>query len=177
MTFGSVRQEYALEIQEENLSPSPSPLAMVETARLETLDIHTVRELWSKTYNAYGKPDWAHIYPYYHPDVVFQDSIQRIEGIKEFTALCERLTKRCEKLQMEIHCVAQHSNTILMDWTMTMVFKKSPSTPIFGSTKLTLHEDGRIIEQRDYYDLWGDIFNGIPYFKRTYRKFMRKVFG
>ena len=38
-----------------------------------------------------------------------------------------------------------------------------------------LHEDGRIIEQRDYYDLWGDIFNGIPYFKRPYRRFMRKV--
>jgi hypothetical protein len=60
---------------------------------------------------------------------------------------------------------------------MTMAFKKFPSTPIYGSTKLTLHEDGRIIEQRDYSDLWGDIFNGIPYFKRAYRKFMRRYFG
>ena len=42
---------------------------------------------------------------------------------------------------------------------------------------LTLHEDGRIISQRDYYDLWGDIFNGIPWFVRRYRKFMRKKFG
>jgi hypothetical protein len=25
--------------------------------------------------------------------------------------------------------------------------------------------------------MWGDIFNGIPYFKKTYRKFMRKHFG
>ncbi len=44
-------------------------------------------------------------------------------------------------------------------------------------TKLTLHEDGRIIGQRDYYDLWGDIFNGIPVFRRVYRGFMRKYFG
>ena len=154
-----------------------TPVENGETGRLKTLDINTVRELWSKTYNANGKPDWAHIYPHYHPEVVFQDSIQRIEGIEEFVALCERLTKRCEKLQMEIHSIAKNANAILMDWTMTMVFKTSPSTPIYGSTKLLLHEDGRIIEQRDYYDLWGDIFNGIPYFRKAYRKFMRRIFG
>ena len=145
--------------------------------RLKPLDVFTVRELWSKTYNSEGKPDWSHIFPYYHPRIVFQDSIQRIEGLEGFLAMCRRLTRRCEKLQMEIHAIAQQDNVILMDWTMTMVFKKFPSTPIYGSTKLTLHEDGRIIEQRDYSDLWGDIFNGIPYFKKAYRKFMRRYFG
>lgn len=157
--------------------PGPASVAAVETGQLRPLDVDTVRELWSKTYNREGKPDWSHIYPYYHPDIVFQDCIQRIEGINEFVALCERLTKRCEKLQMDIHSVAQNGNVIFMDWTMTMVFKKSPSTPIYGSTKLTLHPDGRIIAQRDHYDLWGDIFNGIPYFKGPYRRFMRRVFG
>jgi limonene-1,2-epoxide hydrolase len=156
---------------------SLTPVEDSETGRLKALDVNTVRELWSKTYNPNGKPDWSHLYPYYHPDVVFQDSIQRIEGIQEFVALCERLTKRSESLRMEILSIAQDSNTILMDWIMTMAFKKYPSTPVYGSTKLILHEDGRIIEQRDYFDLWGDIFNGIPYFKKSYRKFMRKVFG
>ena len=65
----------------ENLSPAPN--ADSEPGRLRTLDVNTVREFWSKTYNANGKPDWSHIYPYYHPDIVFQDSIQRIEGIEE----------------------------------------------------------------------------------------------
>jgi limonene-1,2-epoxide hydrolase len=156
---------------------SSASVENVESCYLKKLDIHTVRELWSKTYNAIGKPDWSHLYPYYHPDVVFQDSIQRIEGIQEFTALCERLTERCENIQMEILSIAQDSNTIIMDWIMTMAFKKYPPTPVYGSTKLILHDDGRIIAQRDYFDLWGDIFNGIPYFKKTYRKFMRRVFG
>ena len=156
---------------------SLTPIENNETYQLKTLDINTVRELWSKTYNANGKPDWSHLYPYYHPDIVFQDSIQRIEGIKEFVALCERLTERCENLQMEILSISQDSNIILMDWIMTMSFKKYPNTPVYGSTKLTLHYDGRIIEQRDYFDLWGDIFNGIPFFKKSYRKFMRRVFG
>ena len=58
-----------------------------------------------------------------------------------------------------------------------MVFRKSPSTPMYGATRLTLHEDGRIIAQRDYFDLWGAILDGIPLLKKRYRRFMRKVFG
>ena len=164
-----------MEIKEE-LSIRPA-IEYCESGQIRPLDIYVVKELWSKTYNSNGKPDWSHIFPYYHPDVVFQDSIQRIEGIGEFKALCERLTKRCESLQMEIVSIAQDSNIILMDWVMTMSFNKYPSTPVYGSTKLILHTDGRIIYQRDYFDMWGDIFNGIPYFKNAYRKFIRKHFG
>lgn len=145
--------------------------------KFEFLTPERVLELWSKTYNTSGKPDWSHIFPYYHPDIVFQDSIQKVVGIAEFEALCNRLTKRCKSLQMDISSIAQNSNVIIMDWTMTMSFRKSPSTPIYGCTKLTFHEDGRIIGQRDYYDLWGDIFNGIPGFRKLYRWFMHRFFG
>jgi limonene-1,2-epoxide hydrolase len=108
---------------------------------------------------------------------VFHDSIQRIEGKDDFIALCNRLTERCEQLQMDILSVSQNGNEIFFEWKMTMMFKKFPSTPMFGCTKLTFGEDNRIVKQRDYYDLWGDIFNGIPWFHRPYRKFMHKYFG
>jgi len=141
------------------------------------LTVDTVRKLWSKTYNTDGKPDWSHIFPYYHPEIIFQDSVQMIEGIDAFKSMCTRLAGRCKKLRMEIISIVQDSNIILMDWKMTMSFRKFPDTPVFGSTKLVLHDDGRIIKQRDYFDLWGDIFNGIPGFKKLYRKFMSKFFG
>ena len=143
----------------------------------EPLTAEKVLELWSKTYNSEGKPDWSHIFPYYHPDIVFKDSIQSLEGIEAFKALCARLTARCRSLQMDIFSIAASENVILMDWKMTMSFRRSPSTPVYGCTRLTIHEDGRIIDQRDYYDLWGDIFNGIPGFRRLYRWFMYRVFG
>lgn len=148
-----------------------------ENEGLEKLTCESVRRFWSKTYNTSGKPDWSHIFPYYHPDIVFQDSIQRIEGKEKFVAMCNRLTKRCKELRMDIDSIALDGNAILMDWKMTMSFRRAPSTPIFGCTKLTLGEDGRITMQRDYYDLWGDIYNGIPGFRRLYRWFMSKVFG
>ena len=104
-------------------------------------------------------------------------SIQRIEGIDEFKALCKRLADRCEQLNMDIASIVQKENEIFFDWKMEMKFRRWPSHPIFGCTKLTLGEDHRIIAQRDYYDLWGDIFDGIPYFHRAYRRFMHKYFG
>jgi limonene-1,2-epoxide hydrolase len=144
---------------------------------IKPLNIEIVKELWSKTYNTEGKPDWSHIFPYYHKDIVFQDTIQRIEGIEDFTEMCNRLTKRTHQLNMEIVSIAQNENIIIFDWIMTMMFKKYPSTPMYGSTKLTISEDGKILQQRDYYDLWGDIFNNIPHWNKMYRKFLIKKFG
>ena len=58
-----------------------------------------VLDLWSKTYNTEGKPDWSHILPYYDDNIFFRDSIQEIHGIEEFTAMTERLTKRSKDLK------------------------------------------------------------------------------
>ena len=141
------------------------------------LNIDTVKELWSETYNTHGKPDWSHIFKYYHKNIVFQDTIQRIEGIDNFIAMCNRLTKRTKELNMEIVSIVQNDNTIIFEWIMTMMFKKYPSTPLYGCTKLLISEDNYILQQRDYYDLWGDIFNNIPRFGKMYRRFIIKKFG
>jgi len=144
---------------------------------LSSLSTDQIKELWSKTYNRDGKPDWSHIFPYYHEEIVFKDAIQKIVGIDEFKNLCDRLTARCQQLKMNILSIVMENNIIFMEWEMTMIFKKFPSSTIYGATKLTLHQDGRIIEQRDYFDLWGDIFDNIPWFAKPYRKFMKKKFG
>lgn len=146
-------------------------------AILEPLSVERIRELWGKTYNREGKPDWSHLFPYYHDEIVFQDSIQRIEGKADFIALCTRLTDRCEQLLMDLYTISEAPNEFIFDWKMQMMFRKWPSTPIYGATKITLAEDNRIIHQRDYFDLWGDIFNGIPYFHKSYRRFMKRYFG
>jgi len=144
---------------------------------LDPLNIDLVKKLWSKTYNTEGKPDWSHIIPYYHENIVFQDSIQKIEGKEEFEEMCHRLTNRCQQLKMEIVTIAQADNKIIFDWIMTMMFKKYPSTPLYGASKLTLNDKGMIIEQRDYYDMWGDIFNNIPHWNKMYRRFVKRKFG
>jgi limonene-1,2-epoxide hydrolase len=136
-----------------------------------------VLDLWSKTYNTEGKIDWSHILPYYDNNIYFRDSIQEIRGIEEFTAMTERLTKRSKDLKMNIVKAVMEENIIFIEWGMTLKFKKNPSSVLYGSSRLILNKEGKIIEQRDYYDLWGDIFDNIPRFGKAYRKFMKRKFG
>ena len=127
--------------------------------------------------NTDGKPDWSHILPYYDKDIYFWDTVQKVHGIEEFKGLTERLVERSNDLKMHIKNIAQNGNVIFLEWEMTLSFKKYPNSSIYGSSRVTLNEKGKITEQRDYYDLWGDIFDNIPRFNKTYRKFMHKKFG
>jgi limonene-1,2-epoxide hydrolase len=144
---------------------------------MESLTPERFRELWSQTYNTQGKPDWSHLFPYYHDDIIFEDSIQRIEGKVEFMAMCNRLAQRCEQLNMDILSIVMDGQEVFFQWKIVMSFKRWPSNPVIGCTKLTIGDDQRIIYQRDYFDLWGTILNGIPPLRKPYWKFMRRYFG
>ena len=136
-----------------------------------------IRELWSKTYNTEGKPDWSHILPYYDDNIFFKDTIQEIRGIEEFKKMTERLAERSKELKMAVLRVIKEDNVVFVEWEMTILFKKTRTSVIYGASRLSLSEEGKIREQRDYYDLWGDIFDNIPSFRKPYRRFMRKHFG
>ena len=136
-----------------------------------------IRELWSKTYNTEGKPDWSHILPYYDDNILFKDTIQEIRGIEEFKKMTERLAERSKELKMAVLRVIKEENVVFVEWEMTILFKKTRTSVIYGASRLSLSKEGKIIEQRDYFDLWGDIFDNIPSFRKPYRRFMRKHFG
>lgn len=137
----------------------------------------TIIELWSKTYNTEGRPDWSHILPFYDDHIYFKDSIQEIHGIEDFRAMTERLTKRSKNLKMNVVRALMQDCFIFIEWEMTISYKKYPSSVLYGSSRVTLNADGKISEQRDYYDLWGDIFDNIPRFGKAYRRFMKRKFG
>jgi len=148
---------------------------MSENKKFITIEV--IKELWSKTYNSKGKPDWSHILPFYDKNIYFKDSIQEIHGIKEFKSMTERLTRRSKDLKMKIVNAVMEGNIIFIEWEMTISYKKYPGSILYGISRLTINKEGKIIEQRDYYDLWGDIFDNIPVFGKIYRKFMKKKFG
>ncbi len=83
---------------------------------------------------------------------------------------------------------AMQDRVIFIAWEMTLLFRKtrpvvmhgiSKTRPVVmhGISQMRLNEAGKIIEQRDYYDLWGTILDHIPGLNKLYRNFMRKVFG
>jgi limonene-1,2-epoxide hydrolase len=153
------------------------PTAQESESGRMALNAESIKALWSKTYNTEGKPDWSHILPYYDENIYFRDSIQELRGMEEFKAMTERLTNRSNDLKMHIVRTAQQGRDIFIEWEMTIKFKRNPSSVMYGASRVTLNEEGKIIEQRDYYDLWGDIFDNIPRVAKAYRRFMKRKFG
>jgi len=145
--------------------------------KIELLTLEEIKQLWTNTYNKEGKPDWSHILPYYDDDIIFKDSVQEVKGKEEFTKMTQRLTKRSQDLKMKIVNAIMDGKIVFLEWEMTISYKKYPSSILYGVSRLTFNEKGKIIEQRDYYDLWGDIFDNIPHFGKIYRRFMKKKFG
>jgi SnoaL-like domain len=133
-------------------------------------------DLWKGVYRGKEGVDWSGLLPYYDEDIVFKDSIQEIRGMAAFTAMTERLARRSRDLKYVIHCALMEGNLIFVEWEMVISYKKYPTSSVYGASRITLRE-GKIIEQRDYYDLWGDIIDNIPFLKRGYRRFMKKRFG
>ena len=156
---------------------SEKPIENEMNSNTMVLDAESIKELWSLTYNTQGKPDWSHILPYYDENILFRDSIQELRGMEEFKAMTKRLTDRSKDLSMNIVRTVQQDRDIFIEWEMTIKYKKNPSSVLYGTSRVTLNEEGKIIEQRDYYDLWGDIFDNIPRFGKAYRRFMKKKFG
>ena len=143
--------------------------------RIENVEQFT--KLWTDIYNTQGKPDWSGMLPYYDENMYFRDTIQEIQGKKKFIEMTERLVKRSQGLKMKIINISMNGRIIFFEWEMTLSFNKFPNSKMFGTSRLTLNENGKIINQRDYYDLWGDIMDNIPGIGKGYRKFMQKVFG
>lgn len=117
-----------------------------------------------------GASSFAVIKQHYHPNVRFRDAIQELYGLDAFVEMTERFMKRCSSLDVHLNDCAQNGNKIFLQWTMKMRFGKAPETIIEGTTKLTLDSEGKVIEHRDYFDLWGDTLDGIPGVGKLYRR-------
>jgi len=97
--------------------------------------------------------------------------------MKEFKAMTERLTSRSQDLKMKIVNIMMEGKLLFFEWEMTLTFRQTRSSIVYGLSRLTLNEEGKIVEQRDYYDIWGDILDNIPGVSKGYRMFMKKLFG
>lgn len=139
-------------------------------------DLDHLKRLWQDIYSPTGKVDWGGMLPYYAEDMRFRDSVQTIRGIRRFAAMTRRLARRSKNLRFIIHEASMSGDLAFVEWEMVISYTCFPSSSVYGASRLRL-KDGKIVDQRDYYDLWGDIFDNVPFLSKVYRLFMKRSFG
>ena len=120
--------------------------------------------------------DVSIIREHYHPDVRFQDAIQVVEGRDAVIEMMLRFPKRVAELSCTVHAVLQNEDLIAVEWSMDMrAHKRLPVMTNHGMSRLQLDADGRVIDHRDYFDLWGDMIDAFPRPSRLYRAIVRHM--
>jgi ketosteroid isomerase-like protein len=139
-------------------------------------DLEHLTSLWRDIYSETGKVDWGRMLPFYSDDIVFRDSIQEIRGKAKFVEMTQRLARRSRNLTFLVHNGIMEGDLAFVEWEMVISYKNYPTSSVYGASRLLLR-DGKVVQQRDYYDLWGDIFDNIPFLSKVYRRFMKGRFG
>jgi limonene-1,2-epoxide hydrolase len=141
--------------------------------RGEALTLDRARQIFSDTFRT--DSELSLIKTYYHPEVRFRDAIQQVEGREAFLDMTRRFLERSKDLQVEVHEAAQTGNVIFVEWTMKLRLGMGPLSTYDGTSRLILDAQGKVIEHRDYFDLWGDTLGALPGVGKLYRQVIKKL--
>lgn len=97
----------------------------------------------------------------YDPALVFQDPIQRLEGVDAFLDMNRHLLRRMKKLSWEILSMAGNDEEAFLEWKMLCAPKLGPAVEVAGVTRVRA-KDGKIVDHRDYWDVGELLASALP---------------
>lgn len=110
--------------------------------------------------------------PLYADDVVFEDPIQRVEGVDAFLDVNRRLLARAKKLRFDLERTIGDDDELVLVWRMTFQAKVGPEVHVDGVSHLRAR-GGKITHHRDYWDLATLLASGVPGGERALRFALR----
>ena len=148
-----------------------------ETDKKPSLDAQAVHELFSSWDKHVHTVD--ELRQWFSEDFVFEDPLQRIEGIEAYREMNERLLKKNHDLKIEMEESAQNGPHIMFTFSLSMApSKKRPQTRIYntGMTYVRLDDEGKIDYHRDYWDFNSMFLSAFPAgVLRGYKRMVKKL--
>ena len=148
--------------------------ATTEKVELDAQAVHELFSSWDKNVHTTEE-----LRQWFAEDFVFEDPLQRIEGIAAYREMNERLLKKNHDLKIEMQESAQNGRHIMFTFALSMApSKKRPQTRIHntGMTYVRLDEEGKIEYHRDYWDFNSMFLSAFPPgVLRTYKRMVKKL--
>jgi hypothetical protein len=110
----------------------------------------------------------------YAEDMIFEDPIQKIEGLHSFEELNRRLVKRSKAIRFEVSDAVGHGENIFITWKMLFEPRWGPRLTVDGVTHAKLKGE-KNVHQRDYWDLLGSVIHSFPWMEPLYRKLIGRL--
>jgi len=113
----------------------------------------------------------------YAEDVVFHDSLHRLEGIADMYDYFSNLYENVSSIVFDWQEEAVTSDGAFVRWNMTFkhpVLKSGSPVQVSGATFLSI-KNGRVSEHRDYFDAGEMLYEHIPALGYVIRKLKKRL--
>lgn len=144
-----------------------------EPVTLDAQAVHEIFSQWDKEV-----PSVEELRRYFTDDVVFEDPIQRIEGLVPYYEMNLRLLEKNHDLQISMEESAQNGPHIMFTFSLSMApSKRRPDMRIYntGMTYVRLNDEGKIEYHRDYWDFATMFLSAFPKpVSRWYKRFVQR---
>jgi len=139
---------------------------------LDAQAVHELFSMWDKEV-----PSIEELRQYFADDLVFEDPLQRIEGLEAYWAMNERLLKANTDLKIQMEESAQNGRHIMFTYSLSMSPSKKMSKMLHvtGMTYVRLNDEGKIEYHRDYWDFLGAMLSMFPRALRVYKRLVAKL--
>lgn len=114
----------------------------------------------------------------YDEKMVFQDPLDRTEGLHEFKIYMEAMYQYVTDIKWTYHDETIDGDTHVLVWTMTLTTKglnKGEPFTIDGVSHLKFGESNKIIYHRDYFDMGEYIYERVPVVKWFVNKVKKRL--
>lgn len=107
----------------------------------------------------------------YSDDVTFIDPVARHSGLTQLKGYFDNLLKGCKSFHFSIHEQELHGSKGWITWTLTFVHPRlnSGQRVELEGVSVVKTSRGRIVYQRDYYDMGGLVYENVPLLGRIIR--------
>ncbi|MDG2306126.1 MAG: nuclear transport factor 2 family protein [Candidatus Binatia bacterium] len=142
---------------------------------LDAQKVHEIFSMWDKYV-----PTVEELREWFTDDLVFEDPLQRTEGIVEYREMNERLLKKNHDLKIQMEAAAQTGLHIMFTFSLSMApSPKRPQTRIYntGMTYVRLNDEGKIEYHRDFWDFNTMFLSAFPKGAQEFYKKMVKKLG
>lgn len=115
----------------------------------------------------------------YHPQTVFVDPVHKIEGLDKLTEYFAGLYQNMNHCQFDITNVVCEGNQAAIYWEMKFSHKKikaGETLEVIGHSLLK-ESSGKVIYQRDYFDVGSMVYEHVPILGSVIRLIKQKISG
>lgn len=107
---------------------------------------------------------------FYATDAVFEDPLQRVEGVRAIKRMCRSMSTVFEWIDAEIVSEVTQGNQTVVQWEMRFKYRLWPvEVCIPGATWLRFDAEDKCVSHVDYWDAWAFVWRSFPLVKPVAR--------